>query len=132
MNTQPLPLDKWPLVEKIVTEVFGNKMPTDPARDTFVALMDGDRVAGFVHVEQIFHFDCVYVDPEYANRSKMAMQLIRDAAHSIPEGHSGIWLSDRRVDNIAEMVGARLVHSEEDGTDRYFVYRKDAVKGVQS
>jgi hypothetical protein len=129
MNTITLEQKDWPLVEPIVTGVFGNPMPADPKRDGFVALVNGDNKPGevpFLHLETLYHFNCVYVPERFGKeRKNIAMRLIRDAAHSIPKGSSGLWLSDRRVDLIASSVGAYLVHSEQDETDRYYVYRKD-------
>jgi len=129
VKTIVLPFEDWGRVRQVVTDVFGNAMPEHPGRASFVALEDAehpDRIS-FAHVETIYHVAGVYIDPRYGpkERTENAMQLIRDVAGAVPDGYSGIWLSDRRIDRIAGLVGARLVHSEQDETDRYFVYRKD-------
>lgn len=129
MNTIALDIKDWPLVEADFTRRMGNAMPTDPLRDSFVALFEPGMKAGqvpFLHLETVYHFNCVVVPEEYGyHRRNMALRLIRDAATCIPAGQSAIWLSDRRVDMIASAVGARLVHDQVDGTNRYYVYRKD-------
>lgn len=119
MHSIVLPPHQWGLVERTFVEEFDNKMPTNPDRATFITLMNSKDWAGFVHVETLYHFNVVYVKPEYgSDRQKLAMKLIHDAAQCIPAGYSGIWLTDRKVDRIASLVGARHVGD-------YRVYRKD-------
>lgn len=116
-ETLILPFDEWDRVRPIVEGVFENKMPETPERATFVAAMEGETLAGFLHIESLYHFNCVYVTPEH-ERSGLSKQLIARASTCIPEGRSAIWLTDRNVDHLAAAVGARYV-----GT--YRVYRKD-------
>jgi len=119
-----LPFERWAEIAPQVN-AFGNVMPESDKRAGFLTMMNNDRVAGFVHVETLYHFAGVQVNAEYgANRAEMALELIRAASVSIPEGYSGIWLTDKRVDEIATLAAARLVQSET-GTDRYYVYRRD-------
>jgi GNAT superfamily N-acetyltransferase len=111
-----LPFAQWPLVAPVVGE-FGNGMPDHPGRATFITALAHERLAGFVHVETVYHFNCVYVAPEFENTG-LTMRLIKDAVSCIPEGFSGIWLTDRNVDRLAAQIGARNI-----GT--YRAYRKD-------
>lgn len=116
LKTIMLPPAEWPRIEPIVRE-FGNCMPT-PDDSGFLTALDGDKVAGFIHVESLYHFVNVWVDPSYAN-SGLSRRLIQDAASCIPIGRSGIWFTERNMDQVAAQVGARLVGSN------YRVYRKD-------
>ncbi len=109
--------EEWGLVAPIVAAEFGNAMLATPAQATFPAFMDGDRLAGFVHVETLFHFNCVYLAPEY-RRPGLALELMRYAIERIPAGFSGVWLTDRRVGAIAKNFGARSI-------GEWTVYRKD-------
>lgn len=118
MKTLILPVERWPLVEPIVTGEFGNGMPATPGQATFLAAMEGEKLAGFIHVEHLFHFNCVYAAREYRSRG-LALQLIKEAASLIPPGFSAVWLSDRNTARMAAALGAREV-------GQYRVYRKDA------
>src|SRR6185369_266298 len=111
-----LPPDRWSLVAPIVQREFGNAMPT-PADSGFLTALDGEKLAGFIHVESLYHFACEYIAPGYED-SGLSRRLIQDAASCIPIGRSGIWFTDRTVDHIAARVGARVVGD-------YRVYRKD-------
>jgi hypothetical protein len=119
MSSLILPFDKWNLVAPIVTGEFGNSMPTNPNRSSFVARLkpDGD-VAGFVHVETLYHFAGAWVAPDLRGNPKEALSLMGDAVGRIPQGFSGLWLSDGYYDRIANLMGARLM-------GEYAVYRKD-------
>lgn len=116
-----LSFDQWPLVQPILTDPaeFGNGMPTTPEQSTFPALMDGDKLAAFVLVEHLYHFNSVYVMPEYRHQG-CAQQLLRNAVASIPPGHSAIWITEPDTDKsrLAQLLGARDL-----GLSR--VYRKD-------
>lgn len=105
MKTLILPPDQWPLVEPIVTGEFGNGMP-GPEQSTFLAKMSNEKLAGFIHIEHLFHFNCVYVAPEHRH-SGFALQLIEEAAARIPRGFSAVWLTDRRTTQLAKSLGAR-------------------------
>lgn len=109
--------EEWGTVYDIVTEDFRNAMPDRPDQATFLAETDGERLRGFVHIESLLHFNCVWVAEEERG-TDLAVDLMRDAASRIPKGFSAVWLTDRSVGAIARRLGAREV-----GT--YRVYRKD-------
>lgn len=92
-------------------------MPDHPGRASFITALSQKQLAGFVHVESLFHFNCVYVTPEHEHTG-LTMRLIRDATACIPEGFSALWMTDRNVGLIARTLGWRHV-----GT--FSVYRKD-------
>lgn len=115
IETIMLPPDHWSRLEPVVRQ-FGNTMPS-PQDSGFLTALDGEKVAGFIHVESLYHFVCEYIAPGYEG-SGLSRRLIQDAASCIPVGRSGIWLTDRKVDHIAARVGARHVGN-------YRVYRKD-------
>lgn len=118
-----LPFAQWPLVAPIVTGEFNNKMPEHDGRASFVAQFDQERnLAGFVHVETLYHFNCIWTAPQYRESrfgaADFARRLMSEAVDKIPEGFSGLWLADRSVDNLAASMGARRL-------GEYVVYRKD-------
>lgn len=118
MKTIILPPDQWPLVAPIVTSEFHNAMPQTPEQTTFLTALDGAKLAGFIHVEHLFHFNCVYAAPEYRG-SGLALDLIKEAAGLVPAGFSAVWLTDRKATAIANELGARDM-----GVWR--IFRKDA------
>ena len=125
METIILPFEQWPLVEPIVTKEFRDAMPLTPAQSDFVALRDGQSVAGFLHVEHLYHFNSLYIMPEYRNQG-LAMRLIRKATSSIPPLHSGIWLAPADKGDSIESKARRLaidMGAREVGV--YRVFRKD-------
>lgn len=115
IQTIMLPPERWPLLEPIVSQ-FGNRMPT-PADSGFLTALDGEKVAGFIHVESLYHFVSEFITPGYEN-SGLSKRLIQDAASCIPIGRSAIWLTDRNVDRLAARLDWRHVGN-------YRVYRKD-------
>jgi GNAT superfamily N-acetyltransferase len=118
METRLLNPDELPLVAPVVEGYFGNAMPVVEGKAAFYAALDGGRLAGFVHVEQLLHFNCVYVEPDYRGAA-LARALMGLAVARIPFGHSGVWLTERpNAGRLARSLGAREV-----GT--YRVYRKD-------
>lgn len=92
-------------------------MPIRPDQASFLAEVDGDTLRGFVHVENLLHFNCVWV-ADGERKSSLAFDLIRDAVSRIPKGFSGVWMMDRNMGAVARRLGAREV-----GT--YRIYRKD-------
>lgn len=109
---------EWPLVAPLVRGLFRNSMPETPAQGSFLAALDGYCLVGFVHVEQLFHFNCVYVAPPRRG-TDLALRLMSDAASRVPAGHSAFLLSDRpAIGRLAEALGA-----SDRGTWRY--WRKD-------
>lgn len=102
-----LPFEQWSLVEPIYTgPEFQNAMPATPEQATFPVLMDGDKLAAFLLVEHLYHFNSVKVMPEYRGQG-FAQQLIREAVARIPAGHSAIWITDSQHPLAAKRVGAR-------------------------
>ncbi len=107
MRTIVLPFENWPLIAPVYTgPEFENALPVTPEQATFPALMEGDNVAAFMLVEQLYHFNAVYVYPEYRGQG-LAQRLIRDAVASIPPGHSAIWMTDISHPLAAKRLGAR-------------------------
>lgn len=111
--------EEWDIVAPHVAGEFRNSMPATPEQGSFLAEMDGDRLAGFVHVETLFHFAGTWVAPEY-RRSRLGLSLLLDAALRIPEGFSGVLMTERRnAMRTARLFGAREV-------GQFHVYRRDA------
>lgn len=120
MNTLFLPRDKWPLVAPVVAGEFNNEMPTVASQAEFFSALDGERLAGFVHIERLFHFNCVHIEQDYRDQAAgLAMRLIKEAVAAIPRGYSAVWFADRNVRKIAAELGARDI-------GEFRVYRKDA------
>lgn len=118
-RSRVLTFEEWPLVRPILTNPaeFDNGMPTNPEQSTFPVLMDGDKLAAFLLVEHLLHFNSVYVVPEYRNQG-CAQRLIRSAVASIPPGHSAIWITPTDVHGIAHRFGFRELAPSR-------IYRKD-------
>lgn len=100
-------------------DVFQDSMPTDPEQGGFLALMDQEKIAAFLHIETLFHFNSIYVESAYRHQNA-ARTLLREAANRIPAGNSAIWLMNpaERGDALARALGGREL-----GT--YTVFRKD-------
>lgn len=85
---------------------------------TFPALRDGSNLAAFLRVEHLYHFNYVYVMPEYRG-SRVGLQLIEEATAHIPAHHSAIWLTEPGIaQRIARTMGWRNVGLSD-------VFRKD-------
>lgn len=113
--------EEWETVGPIVRAELGHPMPS-PLQSTFPCLFDGDNVAGFVWVEHLYHFNSVYVMPEYRHQG-LARRLLFEAAAKIPKGHAAICLPDPKQEHLihlAERMGARRLLSR-------VVLRKDVV-----
>jgi len=95
METIILPVDRWPLVAPIVQGEFGNAMPTTPAQSTFLAAVDGNKLAGFIHVETLLNLNSIYVAPEY-RRTRLPWQLMVevDSLLAAMKGFSAIAFPD--------------------------------------
>jgi GNAT superfamily N-acetyltransferase len=107
MKTIVLPFEDWSMIAPIYEgPEFQNSLPVTPEQATFPALMDGDKLAAFMLVEQLYHFNAIYVMPEYRGQS-LAQRLIRAAVRSIPPGHSAIWMTDSKHPLAAKRLGAR-------------------------
>lgn len=104
-----LPPESWPLVQPVVNSVFNNSMPSSPKQSTFLTAIDGEKLAGFVHVEILHHMVCVYVAPDYRGDGELATQLVREAVEIVPLGHSAIWLThpQRNYQKLVGSVGGR-------------------------
>lgn len=101
IKTSILPVESWPLVEPIMRGEFGNGMPATPAQAIFLAAMEGERLAGFIHVEHLIHFSCVYVAPEHRT-SNLGLRLMKEADSLVPVGSSAIVLAD--TDHLTKML----------------------------
>lgn len=112
-----LPFADWSLVEPAYVAESGNAMPETPDQALFPVIMDGEKLAAFMLVEHLYHFNSVQVMPEYRGQG-FAQQLIRFAVARIPPAHSAIWITDSDHPLAAERFGARDL-----GQCR--VYRKD-------
>lgn len=110
--------EEWSQIEGAMKAVFHNDMPVTPDQAVFVGLYDEGRLAGWVHVEHLYHFNCVYLDVPY-RQSGLGLKLIKEAASRIPAGHSAICIANRGYAvPIARALGARDL-----GIQR--VFRKD-------
>jgi|ERR1051325_3834033 GNAT superfamily N-acetyltransferase len=120
MKTIVLPFADWPLIAPIYQgPEFQNSLPVTPEQATFPAIVDGEKIAAFMLVEHLYHFNAVYVYPEYRGQA-LAQRLIRDAVTSIPPGHSAIWMTDSQHPLAAKRMGARDLGLCQ-------VYRKDVL-----
>lgn len=118
MRVTVLPFEDWSTIADIVTREFNDGMPTSTDQATFAALMDGDKLAAFLHVEKLYHFNSLYVMPDYRKQG-CARQLLRSASASIPEHESAIWLGPTdRGEIFARGFGFRDLGI-------YRVFRKD-------
>lgn len=119
MHNIILPFERWPELEPVFSE-FGDTVPVTAEQATFPAVVtDEGQLAAFFHVEHLFHFNSLYVMPEYRDQG-FARRLIHSAVARIPPGHSAIWLAPlQKGHHLARALGFRTV-----GT--YQVFRKDA------
>jgi hypothetical protein len=112
--------DEWSLVRPEVEGRFGNSMPTDPTQSSFLATLDGDRLAGFVHIERLVHVNCVFVDEAY-RPTRVGWNLMREAdaiMQGLP-GNSALVLTGKEsVGRMCERLGMRLLAAQ-------MIYRKD-------
>ncbi len=124
MNEIILPPDRWPEIASVVESEFHNRMPV-VGQSVFPALVDGDKLAGFVHIEHLYHFVSCYVVPEYRGQG-VGPRLIESATDRVPAGHSMIWLrpdlahEKRLGELLAQRYGAR-------DQGLFQVFRKDVL-----
>lgn len=118
METIVLPFENWSAVESIVREEFCNGMPQRRESDTFIARFDGDKLAGFVHVEHLYHFNSLYVAPEYRGQG-IAAGMFLDALGCVPPGFSAVAL----IPENKRSTWARYVNARDLGL--LHVWRKD-------
>lgn len=118
MERRILTVDEWAMVEPVVVGDFGNSMPATADQATFFAETRRRELAAFVHIEHLLHFNCVYVAPQLRGTG-LGLDLMRDAIARIPEGFSGIWMTDRSAGRLARRFKAREL-------GQFTVYRKDA------
>lgn len=97
---------EWPLVAPVVTGEFRNSMPVRGDQSSFLAAFDGESLAGFVHVETLFHINCVFVKPCY-RRAGLGLALLAAAAGRVPQGFSAIAIAPRSPELLARFLGAR-------------------------
>lgn len=110
--------DDWAEIERDMKADFNNDMPVLRSQACFLGAYDGDELAGWLHIEHLYHFNVVRIKAQY-RQTGLALRLIKEAVSRIPSGHSAIWITPRPVANkIASVVGARNI-----GT--YQVFRKD-------
>src|SRR5262245_21028567 len=104
-----LPPDDWPLIAPIVSNTFGDGMPTDPQQTQFrVALDEQNSIRAFLRMERLYHMVNVYVSPFERHRSaSLAREMITDADRCIPTGFSAIWITRKPYDRLAQQIGAR-------------------------
>lgn len=100
--------EEWDKVAPIVTGEFNNAMPQTPAQGGFLAALDGERLAGFVHIESLFHLVSTYVFPDY-RRTGLGWDLLMEAAARTPPGFSVALLTTRTRTKMAKVVGAHRV-----------------------
>lgn len=111
--------EEWSLIEGAMKRVFNNDMPVTPDQAVFLGLYDEAKLAGWIHIEHLYHFNCVYIEAQY-RQTGLGLRLIKEATDRIPAGHSAIWITDRHVANkIAPKLGARNLGN-------FQVFRKDA------
>lgn len=108
MERRILTPEEWNQVAPIVTGEFNNAMPKTSAQGGFLAALDGERLAGFVHIEHLFHLVSTYVAPEY-RRTGLGWELLMDAAARTPPGFSVALLTKRVRNKMAAVVGAYKV-----------------------
>ena len=84
-------------------------MPVKPEQSTFLTALDGEKLAGFVHVEDLLHVNCVYVAPEYRS-TRLSWDLMRETARLIPHGFSALVLAEPTTHTkLLERMGMRLL-----------------------
>lgn len=91
-----LPFESWGLVEPFVRGTFRDGMPTNPDQTTFLTAIDKERLAGFVHIETLFHVNSIYVAEEYRNTG-LVWELMRETDAIFREqcqGYSACVLTD--------------------------------------
>lgn len=94
IETLALPQEYWGLLEAVVRGTFRDEMPTDPRQSTFRASFDGKRLAGFVHIESLYHVNLIYAAPEYRHTG-LVWKMMEDVDRILTgTGHSGIVLTD--------------------------------------
>jgi GNAT superfamily N-acetyltransferase len=123
-RTIVLPFDQWDIVAPIVRSEFHNEMPKRPESDSFIARFDGDRLAAFLHVEQLFHFNSLYVAPEYRDEG-IATGLFLASLSAVPPGFSAIVLAEGNK----WQAWARYVKARDLGMCR--IFRKDLPYGQE-
>lgn len=98
---------EWSLIAPMMSAEFGNMMPIDPAQAAFLAAFADEKLAGFVHIERLFHAHCLYVAPEYRH-TRAAYHMMHGVDARIPAGHSAIVLTDtEEVEDMLRRMGAR-------------------------
>lgn len=121
-----LPSERWPEIEEIEREVFHDIMPPNTRQTAFLAALtkSGD-IAGHLRVEHLhdytslYHLVHVFVKPEFRNRASIALQLMKEAADCIPEGHSAVWLTRKPIpEKLVQMFGAQA-------KGQFWAYRRD-------
>lgn len=121
IKTVILPFENWSLVEREMRDEFNNAMPVSPEQSTFLTALDGEKLAGFLNLETIFHYNCLYVSPEY-KRLNVAYRLVREAdalVASLARGYSAIALAESpAVESMLKRMGMRLIGERQ-------VFRKD-------
>lgn len=120
MKTRILTPEEWPLIAPLLGGTFRDAMPTDPNQSAFHAAFDGERLAAFLNIETVYHFNDLYVAPAYRQTS-IAWRLMKEADSLLQQvpGSSAIVLTDEpRVARLTIRLGA---------TDRglWRMYRKD-------
>lgn len=132
LTPRVLSVDEWPLVEAVQRDLFHDALPSSPRQGSFVGAADGEKLAGFVLVEKVFHITNLYVAAEY-RQTPIAGQMMRFVDGRIPPGFSAIVLTDSRptkdeitADSLLLKLGARRVVNGETRTWRF--YRKDYLK----
>lgn len=116
-----LPVEKWPLVAPTVREEFGNSMPVTSLQSTFLAALEGDKLAGFIHVESLLNLNSIYVAPEH-RRTRLPWRLITecDARLAQMRGFSAIAFPDYESHTkMYERFGGRKLDTP------FGVWRKD-------
>lgn len=107
IETIILPEERWPLVEPVVRGECHNGMPVTAAASTFLTALDGERLAGFIHLEQLFHYNILWVAPDY-RRTRLAYRLMREVDSLIPAGFSTVSFVDKlSVSRMLRRLGGR-------------------------
>lgn len=117
-----LPRERWGEIAPVFREQFNDAMPVTPEQATFPALFDSDgdagKLVGFFHVEHLFHFNSLYIVPQYRNQG-LALRLATEAVSRIPLGYSALWLNPGEHGRcFAERMGFRDL-------GKFTAFRKD-------